>query len=103
MQAEIKQGRFREDLYYRLNVIPLTMPPLKARREDILPLATHVIAHYSQKLNRRVQNVTPKAEVLLESYNVPGNTRRLAYVIARAVSLCTGHRMHSGYLASDWL
>ncbi|MCA1606417.1 MAG: sigma 54-interacting transcriptional regulator [Acidobacteria bacterium] len=75
LQTEIKRERFREDLYYRLNVMPLTMPPLKARREDILPLARHFIAHYGQKLNRRVQDVTPKAEVLLESYNWPGNIR----------------------------
>jgi transcriptional regulator with PAS, ATPase and Fis domain len=98
LQAEIKLGRFREDLFYRLNVMPLTMPPLKARREDILPLARHFIAHYSQKLNRRVQDVTPKAEVLLESYNWPGNIRELRNVIERAVILCSGNRIHASDL-----
>jgi DNA-binding NtrC family response regulator len=98
LQAEIKRGRFREDLYYRLNVMPLTMPPLKARREDVLPLARHFIAHYSQKLNRRVQGVTPKAEVLLESYNWPGNIRELRNVIERAVILCSGNRIHASDL-----
>jgi transcriptional regulator with PAS, ATPase and Fis domain len=98
LQAEIKRGRFREDLYYRLNVMPLTMPPLKGRREDILPLAKHFIAHYSQKLNRRVQGVTPKAEVLLESYNWPGNIRELRNVIERAVILCSGDRIHASDL-----
>jgi transcriptional regulator with PAS, ATPase and Fis domain len=98
LQAEIKRGRFREDLYYRLNVMPLTMPPLKARREDILPLTKHFIAHYSQKLNRRVHGVTPKAEVLLESYNWPGNIRELRNVIERAVILCAGDRIHASDL-----
>ena len=98
LQAEIKRGRFREDLYYRLNVMPMTMPPLKGRREDILPLAKHFIAHYSQKLNRRVQGVTPKAEVLLESYNWPGNIRELRNVIERAVILCSGDRIHASDL-----
>ncbi len=93
--AEIKHGRFREDLYYRLNVMPLTMPALKARREDILPLARHFIAHYSQKLNRRVSGVTAKAEVLLETYNWPGNIRELRNVIERAVILCSGDRIHA--------
>lgn len=95
IQAEIKRGRFREDLYYRLNVMPLTMPALKARREDILPLARHFIAHFSQRLNRRVQDVTPKAELLLESYHWPGNIRELRNVIERAVILCGGDRIHA--------
>jgi two-component system response regulator AtoC len=98
LQADLKLGRFREDLYYRLNVMPLTMPPLKARREDILPLARHFIAQYSQKLNRHVQDVTPKAEVLLESYNWPGNIRELRNVIERAVILCSGNRIHASDL-----
>ena len=98
MQSEIKRGRFREDLYYRLNVMPLTMPPLKGRREDVLPLAKHFIAHYSQKLNRRVQGVTPKAEVLLESYDWPGNIRELRNVIERAVILCSGDSIHASDL-----
>src|SRR3977135_3361321 len=98
LQAEIKRGRFREDLFYRLNVMPLTMPSLKARREDILPLARHFIAQYNHKLNRRVQDVTPKAEVLLESYNWPGNIRELRNVIERAVILCSGNRIHASDL-----
>jgi DNA-binding NtrC family response regulator len=95
LQSEIKRGRFREDLYYRLNVVPLTMPSLKGRREDILPLAQHFVEHYSQKLNRRVQGMTPKAEVLLESYDWPGNIRELRNVIERAVILCSGDRIHA--------
>jgi DNA-binding NtrC family response regulator len=74
------------------------MPPLKGRREDILPLVKHFIAHYNQRLNRRVQGVTPKAEVLLESYNWPGNIRELRNVIERAVILCSGDRIHASDL-----
>jgi len=95
LHSEIKRGRFREDLYYRLNVVPLTMPSLKGRREDILPLAQHFIEHYSLRLNRHVKGMTPKAEVLLESYNWPGNIRELRNVIERAVILCSGDCIHA--------
>lgn len=106
LQGEIKRGRFREDLFYRLSVMPLMLPPLRERREDILPLVQHFVTHYNQKLNRRVQGVTPKAEVLLESYNWPGNIRELRNVIERAIILCTGDRIHASELPlgglEDW-
>ena len=98
LQGEIKRGRFREDLFYRLSVMPLVLPPLRERREDILPLVSHFIAHYNQKLNRRVQGVTPKAEAQLMSYNWPGNIRELRNVIERAVILCAGDRIHASGL-----
>jgi DNA-binding NtrC family response regulator len=106
LQGEVKRGSFREDLFYRLSVMPLTLPPLRNRREDILPLVQHFITYFDQKLNRRVQGVTPKAEVLLESYNWPGNIRELRNVIERAVILCSGDRIHAGDLplngAESW-
>ncbi len=98
LPAEIKRGRFREDLYYRLNVMPLTLPPLRERREDILPFVAHFIASFNQKLNRRVAGVTPKAEALLLDYHWPGNLRELRNVIERAMILCTGDRIHAGDL-----
>ncbi|HXG94670.1 MAG TPA: sigma-54 dependent transcriptional regulator [Blastocatellia bacterium] len=98
LQGEVKRGRFREDLYYRLSVMPVTLPPLRERREDILPLAAHFIAHFNQKLNRRVQGLTPKAEALLAGYNWPGNARELRNVIERAVILCVGDRVHASDL-----
>lgn len=98
LQGEVKRGRFREDLYYRLSVMPVTLPPLRERRDDIHPFVEHFIARFNQKLNRRVQGVTPKAEALLASYNWPGNIRELRNVIERAIILCAGDRIHASDL-----
>ncbi len=98
LKEQVKDGRFREDLYYRLSVMPLTMPLLRERREDILPLVGHFINHFNAKLNRRVQGVTPKAEVMLTGYNYPGNIRELRNVIERAVILCADDLIHAGDL-----
>jgi DNA-binding NtrC family response regulator len=98
LQGEVKRGRFREDLYYRLTVMPVTLPPLRERRDDVLPFVEHFIARFNQKLNRRVQGVTAKAEALLVSYNWPGNIRELRNVIERAIILCAGDRVHASDL-----
>jgi DNA-binding NtrC family response regulator len=98
LQGEIKRGRFREDLFYRLSVMPLTLPPLRERREDILPLVEHFVRQFNQKLNRRVQGVTPKAEAVLQSYEWPGNIREVRNVIERAVILCSGDLVHASDL-----
>jgi DNA-binding NtrC family response regulator len=98
LQGEVKRGRFREDLYYRLSVMPVTLPPLRERRDDIHPFVEHFIARFNQKLNRRVQGVTAKAEALLASYNWPGNIRELRNVIERAIILCAGDRIHASDL-----
>jgi DNA-binding NtrC family response regulator len=98
LQGEIKRGRFREDLFYRLSVMPLTLPPLRERREDILPLVEHFVRRFNQKLNRRVQGVTPKAEAVLTSYSWPGNIREVRNVIERAVILCSGDLIHASDL-----
>jgi DNA-binding NtrC family response regulator len=98
LQGEIKRGRFREDLFYRLSVMPLTLPPLRERRDDILPLVEHFIRRFNQKLNRRVQGVTPKAEGVLQSYEWPGNIREVRNVVERAVILCSGDLVHASDL-----
>ncbi|HEX7177836.1 MAG TPA: sigma-54 dependent transcriptional regulator [Pyrinomonadaceae bacterium] len=98
LQGEIKRGRFREDLFYRLSVMPLTLPPLRERRDDILPLVEHFIRRFNQKLNRRVQGVTPKAEAVLQSYEWPGNIREVRNVVERAVILCSGDLVHASDL-----
>jgi transcriptional regulator with PAS, ATPase and Fis domain len=98
LQNEVKRGRFREDLFYRLNVMPIALPALRECREDILPLVAHFIGHFNQRLNRRVEGVTPKAEALLLSYNWPGNIRELRNIIERAMILCGGDRIHASDL-----
>jgi DNA-binding NtrC family response regulator len=98
LSMEVKSGRFREDLFYRLSVMPLQLPPLRERRGDILPLATHFIEHFNQKLTRRVTGLTAKAETLLVGYHWPGNIRELRNVIERALILCAGDLIHAADL-----
>ena len=81
----IKEGRFREDLYYRLNVVEIRVPPLRERKEDILPLARHFLKLYSRKYSKRIEGFTKRAEDLLLSYSWPGNVRELKNAIERAV------------------
>ncbi|MFO0753051.1 MAG: sigma-54 dependent transcriptional regulator [Thermodesulfovibrionales bacterium] len=84
----IREGSFRQDLYYRLNVININIPPLRERKEDILELARHFLLKYSQKLSKSVTDFTPKALELLHDYHWPGNVRELENVVERAVILC---------------
>lgn len=83
----VRQGTFREDLYYRLNVLPVTLPPLRERQEDILPLAAHVIARQGGRYGVEKKRFTPQAEEALCHYHWPGNIRELENVVARAVIL----------------
>lgn len=94
----VLSGEFREDLYYRLNVIPLTIPPLRERREDIALLTQYYLAHYCKVLGKEVKGVTPDAAVILNRYNWPGNVRELANVVEYAVTMATGD-----YLSADVL
>jgi DNA-binding NtrC family response regulator len=82
----VKQGTFREDLYYRLSVVPIDLPPLRERREDILPLAQHFIRKYNAENRRQIsEQIKPDVLSLLESYYYPGNVRELENIIERAV------------------
>ncbi len=86
LKDAVRQGTFREDLYYRLAVVPIEMPPLRDRREDILPLAQHFIRKYNEENARRIaEHLPPDALALLEAYTWPGNVRELENVIERAV------------------
>ncbi|MEO8382726.1 MAG: sigma-54 dependent transcriptional regulator [Acidobacteriota bacterium] len=85
--------RFREDLYYRLNVITIQLPPLRRRREDIPLLVQHFLQKYSEENKRRVREVTPDAMRILMDHNWPGNVRELENTIERAVVLCTADRV----------
>jgi transcriptional regulator with GAF, ATPase, and Fis domain len=85
LQDEIKNGHFREDLYYRLNVFPITIPPLRQRLEDIPLLVTHFVAKFNKKMGKRIDIVTNETITALQSYNWPGNVRELESIIERAV------------------
>ncbi len=87
LEREIAEGRFREDLYYRIGVIPIHLPPLRERREDIPLLARHFLDRFRQKMNKPVEGITPEAQTLLETYDWPGNVRELENTIERAVAL----------------
>src|SRR5690606_32441069 len=86
LMEAVRTGHFREDLYYRLAVVPIELPPLRARREDILPLAQYFIRKYAEENGREMsETLTPEVLSLLENYNYPGNVRELENIIERAV------------------
>jgi two-component system response regulator HydG len=87
LEKEVKEGRFREDLYYRLNVVPLVLPTLRERREDIPLLADHFLALFREKYRKPIKAISGKALDLLVRYDWPGNVRELENVIERAVIL----------------
>ena len=88
-----KEGTFREDLYYRLNVIPIIVPPLRDRSDDIPLLARHFVTSHTAKLGRNPLEIAPDAEQALRKFPWPGNVRELENVLERAVALCNGQRI----------
>lgn len=91
LEEEVAKGKFREDLFYRLNVIKIVLPPLRERREDVSPLAIHFIDKYSREMGKDVRGISPKALEVLENYHYPGNVRELENIIARSVALETSN------------
>jgi two-component system, NtrC family, response regulator PilR len=98
LQEEVAAGRFREDLYYRLNVIQIRMPPLRARREDIPLFVAHFMARFALETGKADARVSPEAEQRLCEYDYPGNIRELANVVERAVTLADGPTIGVGDL-----
>jgi formate hydrogenlyase transcriptional activator len=90
LDEEVRKGRFRQDLYYRLNVFPITVPPLRQRKEDIPLLVQAFIEQYARKLGKQITSVQKKAMKALQDYPWPGNIRELESVLERAVILCSG-------------
>jgi DNA-binding NtrC family response regulator len=90
LQAAVRSGSFREDLFYRLNVIPIEMPPLRERREDILPLAEHFLALLNEEVKRKVHGFTGETRSALAEYDWPGNVREMRNLIERALILGEG-------------
>jgi DNA-binding NtrC family response regulator len=90
LEGDVKAGRFREDLYYRLNVVPVALPPLRERKEDIPELANFFLQRFSKETKKNLSEITQEALEKLRAYNWPGNVRELANVIERAVVLGQG-------------
>jgi formate hydrogenlyase transcriptional activator len=90
LEEEVRKGRFRQDLYYRLNVFPITVPPLRQRKEDIPLLVEAFIERYARKLGKQITSVQKKTMKTLQNYPWPGNIRELESVLERAVILCSG-------------
>ena len=88
MKEVVKNGDFREDLYYRLNVINITIPPLRERKEDIPELAEHFLRKYGKKMGKQIDGFKPGATEILNNYPWPGNARELENVVERGVILC---------------
>lgn len=101
LQKEVKDGKFREDLFFRLNVFKIALPPLRERKEDIAELSKHFLEKLSKNLNKNITEFSPEAIKILKSYNWPGNIRELQNVIERAVVLCTGNIITPRELPED--
>jgi nitrogen regulation protein NR(I) len=99
--AEIHNGRFREDLYYRLNVVPIQVPPLRERKEDIPDLALHILDKFKDRLGREVTELSDAARERLRQYSWPGNVRELENVLERTILFSKGARIDVGDLPED--
>jgi Nif-specific regulatory protein len=99
LERAIEQGKFREDLFYRLNVFPIFIPPLRERKPDVLLLADHFLQRFSAEHGRDIRRLATPAIDMLTSYHWPGNARELQNVIERAVLVCDGHVIHAHHLS----
>jgi two-component system NtrC family response regulator len=93
LEEAIQQGAFREDLYYRLNVVTISLPPLRERKEDIPPLVEHFLEKYNRENKKKVTSLSKEVRDLLLNYRYPGNVRELENIIERAVVLCRGETL----------
>lgn len=98
IEAALESGEFRQDLYFRLNVVNLHLPALAERRDDIPLLAQHFLARHAALMHKTVDEITPEAMALLTAYDFPGNVRELENIIERGVALATGHAIDTGHL-----
>jgi two-component system response regulator AtoC len=90
LEAEVREGRFREDLFFRLQVVEIRVPPLRARRGDIPPLARHLVTRIAQEIHAEVRGITDAALRELAAYDWPGNVRELEHALTRAMVACRG-------------
>jgi DNA-binding NtrC family response regulator len=103
LEEEVLAGRFREDLFYRLKVVTVLVPPLRDRRDDVLPLAEHFIARYARSLGKRTRGLGAEARQCLLAHDWPGNVRELEACIQRAVVLSRSEELEQGDLACEGL
>ncbi len=101
LKEAVAKGEFREDLYFRLNVVTLTVPPLRERREDIIPLAEQFLNRSALALKKPVRTLGESAQVLLRGYHLPGNVRELSNLIERAVLFCAGTTLEAANFPID--
>jgi DNA-binding NtrC family response regulator len=99
---DVKDGRFREDLYYRLNVFPTHLPSLRERKEDILPLTDYFIEKFNKKLDRSVKHIDTKVKEVLVRYEWPGNIRELENFIERIVLMAGGDIITFADIPQEW-
>jgi two-component system response regulator HydG len=95
LEEQLAAGKFRMDLYYRLNVFPIEIPSLRERSDDILTLANHFLKIFASKERKEIKNFSPEVSAALKTYNWPGNSRELENLVARAVLLCEGNEIAS--------
>ena len=98
LEKAIADGQFREDLYYRLNVFTIFVPPLRERKSDLLLLADHFLQKYAKEHGRDIRRISTPAIDMLTSYHWPGNVRELENVVERAVLICDGAVVHGHHL-----
>lgn len=103
LSERVKSGSFREDLYWRLKVMPITLPPLRERGEDILLLSQHFIEHFNREFKKHVKGLSNETKALFLAYNWPGNIRELKNVLERAILLETGEYITQDYLPAEML
>jgi two-component system response regulator AtoC len=101
LKEGVAHGRFREDLFYRLNVLPITLPPLRDRKEDILPLAVSLVERFNKEMKKNFTGFTPAAAECLRHHPWPGNIRELKNVIERTMILAPEGDIDAGYLPEE--
>ena len=101
LRKEVARGAFREDLFFRLNVVAFELPPLRRRVEDIIPLCLRALVRYGGEFGKEVLDIEPEARAILERYSYPGNIRELENIIERAMIFCQGKTLTSNYLPRE--
>jgi DNA-binding NtrC family response regulator len=101
LRAALEQGTFREDLYYRLNVVPISIPPLREHKEDIPYLVDHFIGRFAESSGKPIEGITSDAMKALVDFHWPGNVRELENIIERALVMAAGPRIEAGDIRLD--